>query len=418
MIILQHTRGLLSSYPSKKLAVTEVAAYGDSITSGSTYETGTPDLIIQHLTSYMFWAQAYSGNRFELMSRGTVGASVTDFGFSGARVSDLANGATYASVQPMALLLAKSPQVVVELSGTNDVINGTQSASTIASARIANWDYMLANGVKRIIAIAIPPCRTAAGSTTQTTLADATNVLLEQATQTRNITWVPYPSVFKTAGSVDSNYFRDDIHPNHLGAQILGQAVANALLPYVQSTDFIVPEDGSSRWITGNPYQAGSVSVGGGQAATGWRSWFGYTSPPIVPSKVTDSQVWQRLTTSGQTVTSRGVTSAVPIWNRSVSSANVNAGTMVRAVARIRTTSSSIYAFQVRNVQNEVNRGSGCVFGTGFGTTQNYPLPLNNFDLTFIGPRIPMKTTTSTNIWVYPFGNGVLDIATCGVITA
>jgi len=396
--------------------VSEVASYGDSITSNSSYQAGTPSQIIQTLTSYMLWAQAYSGNKFELMSRGTIGASETDFGYSGAKIADLANGATYVGgVQPMAVLLAKSPKVVVELSGTNDVVEYySSSAASTAAARIANWDYMLAHGVQRIIAIAIPPLDLGSLRTERMTRVDDTNVILQNAASSRNVTWVPYPSVFKSSGFMNTNYYRDGLHLNHLGAQILGQAVCVALLPFVTTSAYVIPEEASARWITGNPYQSGSVSAGGGQVSTGWDSWFGYSG--VIPTKVTDSFVWQRLTTSGRTVNSYGATDA-GIWRRTAYSANVNSGTLIRAVLRIRTTSSSCFAFAFSAVQFDAQKSGQVGFGAGYTANTNYPLPLNDFDLTFIGPKIPMATTTSTNMWLSVFGNTTFDFATAGVIT-
>jgi hypothetical protein len=397
----------------------EVASYGDSITAGSSYRDDQVPGILTLETSYMMWAQAYLSGRFENMSRGGNFTSPLDFGFPGAKIADLAAGATFAGSQPMATLLGRSPKLVVELSGTNDCeLYWGVTAAGVASARVANWDYLLANGVKRIIAIAIPPLSTGTpGGINQTALADAANALLQASAATRPVTWVPYPAVLKKDGTVNSDYYRDDLHPNALGAQKLGQAVAAALEPYVPVAPFAVPEDGSPRWLTFNPYMAGSMPMSDGtgvRATGGWDDWFGVNGN-LVGSKVTDAAgVWQRFTMGGLVENQSGAQEAV-FWHLDTLK-TVPAGTKIRSVARIRTT-DPVRSIGMAYVQQEVNNRSGLFAGQGHYSNGNYPLDLENFDLLFLGPVTVMKNTGTVNIWFTPAGNGTLDFTQCGVIS-
>lgn len=412
--------GLENFYRIGRLStLTQVAAYGDSITAQSAYNygTGVPAITIAE-TSYMMWAQAFLNGRFEHLARQDNHTSPLDFGHSGANIADLASGALFGGVYPMAELLGRNPKLVVELSGANNVIYVYgQTPAGIASARVANWDYMLAHGVKRIVAIAILPASTSGLGEIQTALADAANELLQDAAASRAVTWVPYPTVLKSAGTVDYHYYRDGLHLNHLGAQALGRAVADALDPLVSATPFDIPAEGSARWLTNNPYMAGSIPInhGSGVRATGgWEDWFGINGT-LVASKVTDAEgTWQRFVMGGQTENSHGATGAM-FWHlRSLKT--VATGTKVRFVAHIRTI-DPIRAIGMSNVQAEINNRSGMFVSTGFGSSNNYPLDLAPFDQLFIGPITEVQSSSTVNIWFTPAGNGTVDITQCGVIS-
>jgi hypothetical protein len=393
---------------SSALNAASVASYGDSITATSYVEAGTTELHHIYLNSYMAWARAILNNRFELLQRAD-GLAKSDFGYSGARIQDLANGATYETVQPMAVLLARSPKVVVELTGTNNV-NGYFGvvAADVAALRVANWDYMLANGVQRIIGVAIPPMDANNIGVEQTGLIDAVNALLAAAASSRAVTWVPYPAVMKSAGKADANYFRDGIHPNNSGAMVMGQAIADALSPYVSSNAFSIPADGAAAWLTGNPYMTGGTTI-----ATGWHSWFGMTG--ITASKVTDSEgVWQRIVTTTATENATGADSSL-IWKCVNETAGLAAGTKIRAVARIR--ASGLKGVMFRAMLNGDNRGAGYRLYSGFGATGSNPLEIPDNTLTWVGPVITVGSGSPTaNIWIEPLGNGTLDIRAAGVI--
>jgi len=397
-------------YRIKEERFSEVAFFGDSITDQSySNDSGTPQAQF-YLTGYACWARSYLENRFEPIQRLST-LSQQDFGYSGAKIADMRNGATYLDVQPMAVLLARNPKVVVEILGTNDVIDYYSStAAGIATARTALWDELLAGGVKRILALAIPPTglEREPGATARTTLSDAANALLQTSASSRAVTWVPYPVLLKSGGKADLNYFCDGIHPNHLGAQVIGQAVATALNPHVTQKAFDMPPDGDARWLTGNPCMTGGTTI-----ATGWESWWGMAG--VIASKVTDAEgTWQRLVVSGMTENSTGAT-PFGIWRRVAGATIVKAGTKIRAVARFRASGFRGIHFGV--VQNEETGPSGFSQGRGFGVNANYPTACNTSTLTWVGPVITVKPTdTALNIWISPLGNGTIDMRQCGVI--
>jgi lysophospholipase L1-like esterase len=397
-------------YRIKEERFSEVAFFGDSITDQSSFNDSETPQALFYLTGYACWARSYLENRFESIQR-LNSLSQQDFGYSGAKIADMRSGASYLGVQPMAVLLARNPKVVVEMLGTNDVINYYDAtAAGIATTRTALWDELLAGGVKRIVALAIPPTglENAPGATARTILSDAANELLQTAASSRAVTWVPYPALLKSDGKADLDYFRDGIHPNHSGAEIIGQAVATALNPHVTQKSFDMPPDGDVRWLTGNPYMTGGTTI-----ATGWESWWGMAG--VTASKVTDAEgTWQRLVVSGITENSTGAPD-FGIWRRVAGAPVVKAGTKIRAVARFRASGFRGIRFGV--VQDEENKLSGFSQGAGFAANANYPTACNDSTLTWVGPIITVNPTdTALNIWISPFGNGTLDMRQCGVI--
>jgi lysophospholipase L1-like esterase len=393
---------------SSTYGATRVAVYGDSISNFSFIAgTGATGQALTYMTGPALWAQIYSEGRFELLPRTGTYPALQDFGFSGMRVYDLKRGSR------LATLLDRNPKMVIELSGTNDVGQYPQTQKTaafISATRVDLWKSLLANGVERIFALAIPPYEGGIYTTEQTTRADDTNALLVTAAAAiPQVTWIPYPSVFKSSGRPVVSYFRDKIHPNHLGAQTWGAAIWTAMAPYITSTAYDVPVDGADSWITGNPYFTGGTTL-----ATGWEWWFGQPSG-VTNSKVTEgSRVWQKFVITGQTENSSGATGAVGTFHRIAASSALAVESSVRLIVRVRTT--GLKGLAIKFVPNENNTPSGLEVGTGFSTTGSYPVQLGNAEFLYISPPQTFPAGTTFNVWIQPWGNGTLELAECGVV--
>lgn len=393
---------------STTYGATRVAVYGDSISNFSWIAgTGATGQSLTYMNGPALWAQMYSSGRFELLPRTGIYPSLQDFGFSGMRVYDLKRGSR------LATLIDRNPKMVIELSGTNDVGQyplAGKTAAFISATRVELWKSLLANGVERIFALAIPPYEGGIYTTEQTTLADDTNTLLVTAAgEIPQVTWIPYPAVFKSGGRPVVSYFRDKIHPNHLGAQVWGNAIWTAMAPYITSTTFDIPVDGADSWITGNPYFTGGTTL-----ATGWEWWFGQPSG-ITNSKVTEgSRVWQKFIITGQTENSSGATASGGIFHRVAASSALATESNVRLIVRVRTT--GLKGLTITFVPNEANTPSGIDIGPGFSTTGSYPVQLGNAEFLYTSPPQTFPAGTTFNVWIKPWGNGTLELAECGVV--
>lgn len=103
-------------------------------------------------------------------------------------------------------------------------------------------------------------------------------------------------------------FFYDDLHPNQVGAQLIGRRLAALLSSLIPPADFDVPLSLSGvsgiRLSSGNPYFTGAVSQTEGTMATSWRAYASGSATVAGSVVIRDDGLpgkWQRLV-----ITSRG----------------------------------------------------------------------------------------------------------------
>jgi lysophospholipase L1-like esterase len=400
----------------------KIAFIGDSITADYGEVNGT--FYKERAASFANWVEFFLFGRATSIMRSTV-YSEPHFGYSGFKIHQI-RGTTITdytlrtqaqilgSNSPLSTMIgriANQDAVVVELSGANDLADTvTYTAAQVALRRKLLWQEMIVCGVnpENILAVAMLPYNDAAG----TTFGAAINAINILDAAELGINWVAYPSVMLSAGAPAAAYFRDNIHPNKLGAKELGQAVAAALDDMVREERFELPPSSDTRWLNSNPYVTGSSAISGtrytGNAATNWTvASSGGTDHETTLSKVTDSEgEWQRFVVTG---TNRD--SGISLSN--TVSPNIPGGTKFRIVARVK--GSGFQYVQVSAIINSV--AEAFVMGPGVDLLAVNPNDLGSFDGVFVSPVMVMPGgVRSTALWVSPKGQGTLDIRQVGIL--
>jgi len=369
-----------------------IALFGDSITEqNSLYENiAGAEKGFFYSDGYGVWAQALGGYRYNFARRSN---GNWNFGFSGFKIEDLLGS-------PLLEIAASPCKVVVELSGTNNVIQGIQTSAQIAALRITLWQALQSCG-KRVVALGLPPL----GTVQRTTQTLEINEICKNAAASLNVTFVDPPAALYSGNVCNSDYFRDDIHPNIIGAKVIGETLNTALDNIVATSQFTFPESNSNRWLTLNPYVTGGTTI-----ATNWSIPFNPAGGTWTPSKITDEYgVWQRITCVDPNVAGS--------WVQSNQVATVAAGSYIQVVAKLRT--SNIRLLGVRYTYNSVERGT-CLRlpATAINFSRN-PLDLGEFMVTAASPTVTIPTGGSAiQIHVFAYGSGTFDFQTAGVISS
>jgi lysophospholipase L1-like esterase len=403
---------------------TEVAFIGDSITEQNDSINASTSYILTG-AGYPNWTAYHLNGRIRLLTQSKTLSRVT-FGVSGFKIHQIrgtliTNYTTrtekeiLGSNSPLANMLgriAKRKVLVVDLSGANDVTDTvTYTAAEVALKRRRLWEEMIVCGVlpADIVAIALLPY----GGTTTTAFADAINAININDAAALGINWMPYPAVFKSAGAANSSYYRDGIHPNKIGAFLIGQALAAVLSPKVTADRFELPISTSARWLSPNPYVTGTQAVSGtrysGSIATGGWTVGGsvLANTSVELSKYTDSEgEWQRFVVTG-TERDGGLGLSNNI------STPIPAGTRYRLVARVRST--GFYNYQISCVQNSSSQA--VINQESSDLVASNPLDLPAFDGVLYSPV--MVAIGGLGISAVAFntkGQGTLDIRQVGIL--
>lgn len=244
--------------------VNSVVILGDSITAHNSYTDATR--ITYRDYGFWTWAAARLGNRLELLNNAGVGGDRTD--------------------QVLARLdsdvLAHRPGWCVELSGTNDMVQGI-SVATAKANRAEVWARLIGAGI-RVVAGTIPPF---AGATADQLafIADFNNWVRGQAS-TLPIVVVDYYSALVSptaAGWAYGTADNDGVHPDRAGAAVMGKALADALEPLVPRLNALVSTNADPSQILVNGMMDGNASG----VATGWAlEKLGGGTTVAAPSKV------------------------------------------------------------------------------------------------------------------------------------
>lgn len=266
---------------------------GDSITANGYSTTSTLAQIL--IQAFDNWMLMFSNQPLRLIQG-------TNAGIGG-------NTSTQLRARYATDVIAKSPQVVRILIGTNDL-------TTIpAATTIDNIQYMLdqnaAIGAKTILIKVLPRGSVGAPMNgTQLTAWTAINAWIA----TKGSSTVKVLDLEAAVGAMDANHtmipaMSDDaipLHPNQLGAYALGKAEAAALAGVFSSGSILDATNNAAGNLASNGFftgTAGSVTSATGQAAD---SWIGNGSTTgggtVVYSKVARSGSvgeWQQIAVSG-----------------------------------------------------------------------------------------------------------------------
>jgi hypothetical protein len=407
-----------------------VAFLGDSITEQSTSQSGTS--LLATSSGFIHWAMAGLQSRVRAITRSPL-VSVDHFGTSGIKINAIRGVAisnSSARIQQyvinsdsmLSMMIARvyrKNSMIVDFSGTNDILLGIgdidpatglrYTGTKIAAKRRALWEEIIACGIpaKNIIAIAITPFTDATNNAICT---EMNGVSLTDAAAL-GITWVPTPAAMVSAGQPVADYFRDNVHPNVIGAFTLGNAVATAMSPFVSASKYTLPPSTDARWLSNNPYMTGTggtLNTGvTGTLASNWSVPFPSSGgTTVVLSKFTDSEgEWQRYVATGGT-REGGIAIQASCPN------TIIAGTRYRMVMRVRGT--GFYTFKAQAVNfSQVSQ----LNGPGSDLPAANPLDLTSFDGTWVGPVTIFPSGTQVpQIWFAALGQGTLDIRQIGFL--
>jgi len=407
-----------------------VAFLGDSITEQSTSISGGN--LRATSSGFIHWTMAALLGRVRAITRSPF-MSVDHFGTSGIKINAIRGVAISDStariqqyvissdsmLSTMIARVYRKNSMIVDFSGTNDILLGIgdidpatglrYTGTKIAAKRRALWEEIIACGIpaKNIIAIAITPF---VDATNNAICTEMNGVSLTDAAAL-GITWVPTPSAMVSGGQPVANYFRDNVHPNVIGAYTLGNAVATAMSPFVSASKYTLPPSTDSRWLNNNPYMTGTNAVSGtrysGNLADNWSvPLSGTANTQTTLSKFTDTEgEWQRIVITGSE-RNGGINLQVSCPNTIV------AGTRYRMVMRVRGTGFYTFVAQAVNFSQ-----SPQLNGAGSDLFAANPLDLGSFDGTWVGPvNIFPSGTQVPQIWFSVLGQGTLDVRQIGFL--
>lgn len=265
-----------------------IALLGDSITEANDQVQGFPAgyqaggaTIQSGSYGYWTWADQFMKGALTAVSNNGIGGFTTT---------------QFVAVNlPAVLALSPRPGWCIVEGGTNDFADSIPTATTLANL-IQIYTTLLNAGIN-VIATTI--CPNVAHSSTQGYLNRKIRAFAEQQQNMLFVDWYQY-LVDPATGSYATNLSDDGVHPNDLGASLMGLALSNALDSYLPPIDQLAAgSEADSEELITNGYMlgtTGSLGTSTGQLATGWTSRQGTGA---VFSKVARSDLiqgsWQQM---------------------------------------------------------------------------------------------------------------------------
>jgi hypothetical protein len=374
--------------------ITQLAIAGDSITQ----QNGDAEGFLGR--GYAACGRALLGAGFDFVQKVSTahsGGLNHNFGYGSYSAANFLNGNREGDgVYPMNDVAAANPQNIFVCLGSN-------ASNTSAADIIAIWDTWRAAG-RRVFAAEVLPRHSTSSGYDSTKLADtyALNATLKAAAASRKIPFLEWASsIAESPGGYGAlEYIPDAVHPGIRGASVLGEKFAEFFAPYVK-TPYVLPTDGNSAWVTGNPYMAGDVSG----RATGWTG----TGVNLSYSKISDSDgVWQRITAAGAS-TSQFIRQSSGVGSWAV-------GDIVRPVARVRAVSEgwAIQSVAIRAVKVGTPTVVGVSHDLDHTTVDGVRLPFSGI---LLGPRYTIPAdATGMFTYLYVAGTGSVDVRQVGLV--
>lgn len=362
---------------------------------------------------FITYAQTILNGRFDLVRRPTVTNSSMEpgdwtFGVSGATSASIADNPGV--MGDMLTAAAPIGATVLEYSGSNDVQAGNATAAQIRDRRKALWDTIEGAGLQ-VIACEIAPLGPSANGTTvtlaaaqaRTVLVDAANAFCKSEAESRGILWVEWPVSLRASSAASNVYFTDGIHPNELGAQIMGTTLATALDPHVATTPIRIPPKGSKNWLSANPHVGATATM-----ATFWTAPMGPSGGTSIPSRYSiNSETWQRIT-----ITQLNDTTFNPCTVACVAT-RVTPGQHIRILGRFKVSAG----FRNVSVQVHFNNDGGSIAANKTWGIDGLTSTQAAWNGTLLSPCdvVPNGVSTATLI-ISTYGTGTVDFRDLGII--
>jgi lysophospholipase L1-like esterase len=363
-----------------------LAILGDSITNqNSTYFTANT---IQFLdTGYAVWAQTLMRNRFQLVRRGSTDY---DFGNSGKRADEI--------LAYVPDVIAAAPGACFVLAGTNDAAQGA-TAATIRDRVVALWLALRAGGIQPLGATVTP-----SSNGTHQAVIEAANLLIIAAGITYGVPVCVWPETLKSGSTASATLFPDGIHPNALGAAIMGSTFAAFLDKYITAAEFAIPASGSSAWVTPNPYVTGGTTF-----ATSWQSTTPATDTTVTASKVDGKQqIVIAGTGTGQNI----------IYAQNLDGTTWDEGDTIRCLLDLEGVASG-WNFKNICAYARCHTSAAGSLAHYMGSAEATALPSANtvFSGLMVGPPVTIPVgTTRVQIYIQTYGTGTFRFPVAGVI--
>lgn len=266
VVVTDGIYNLPSGNPTITLKVTVTARSLPNTDATATYTSSTA-IWIRRDGGFPYIVDSMTGGRFNFMT----------FGIGGNRSTDMP--ARYDQV------INAGVDVIVDESGTNDLVAANMTPAACAAARAANWDKALAKGIP-VIVVLIPPRwgLTKAGAATsdsaaysaafQASIVAANNLIIKEAKARRGVYVADCYSkatlATDTKGSVKNGFTTDGLHP----AGGLGYEMAE---PVARILNVLVPDDRVGMNVGAGAYYDATNNVTGNLLNTGTGTFVGTT---------------------------------------------------------------------------------------------------------------------------------------------
>lgn len=275
-----------------------VAVLGDSIAIQNSLTAGSGTTLVNYHKRWGFWTStaALLKGRLKLIEK-SVGTYA--YGTSGAGIQTIINNGEVAA------LIAAAPEWAVVHWGTNSLVaDGLTAAQTFADY-VEGVEMMTAAGIK-VVATTILP-RVVSGETTSAqriAIADCNRLIVDWARSAPNVVlcdWAP-ALIDPTTGDGDADYFRDNTHPDEVGATRMAKVLFDVLDPIIPKSTAplasgmadsraVLPRGKSLQEGTGGTF-SGSNPGGGSGAISAGSVVYVDTGTTLVASKVARTDMW------------------------------------------------------------------------------------------------------------------------------
>jgi lysophospholipase L1-like esterase len=222
-----------------------LTAFGFIYAENAAHSASTGDVGAISQNNWGMWASLYSGGRIRY------GGAAATAGFTSAQI-----------LQATRELLATQPARAIEyatvLAGTNDI--GYELPLTITQANLtAIYDLLVEHGITPVLCT-VPPRNRLEGQPTEVVLRqrNATILLNQWIAHTAQVNGWPLVDLYSALVDPETDEYKpglnsDFLHQNSVGAQVMGQALANALAGYpLPAPPLLASSQSNTAYAVGN----------------------------------------------------------------------------------------------------------------------------------------------------------------------
>ena len=281
--------------------VNSIGFLGDSITASMAYPD-PPTSTVMTSQGYFEWAQLYLGRPFQLAPGDMIG-------LGGWTLASLVKAPQFMA------LLAKRPRWIMQQAGTNDLGAGATTAQMIAALR-SFIEQVQGVGSVPVVSTILPRSGGFALTAGQKLVQqEVNNFLVDVPVIYPGAVCIDWAAQLYSGedGNANPGYFQDGLHPNAVGARIMGKAMADAFTSLVTPIGpALTSSNGDPSNLLANGLMTGNSA---GLATPGWSAVAVGAPPTWTATKVarTDGPgEWQRfaITVAGELRLSQVVSAA------------------------------------------------------------------------------------------------------------